>query len=97
MRRSHHPESNRAADLFVAHYFFRHFLCEEAITRLALANEDAKTMIMVLEAGAIDNATYLDSNKADVLNASGAPQWFSGCRVTCVQKGRCSATYCVIW
>lgn len=91
-------ESDRGADQFVARYFFHHFLGEDDIAWLArfrdlhLSDEEAKALIVVREAGAIDNATYRALNKVDTLSASQAlrRQRDSG---LLTQKGRGSATY----
>ena len=71
-------ESDRGADQFVARYFFHHFLGEEDIAWLAqfrdlhLTDEEAKALIVVREAGAIDNAAYRELSKVDALAASQA-------------------------
>jgi ATP-dependent DNA helicase RecG len=93
-------ESDRAADQFVARYFFHHFLGREDIAWLArfrdlhLSNEEAKALIVVREAGAIDNATYRDLNKVDALTASGALRRLRDAGLL-AQKGKGSATYYV--
>ena len=93
-------ESDRGADQFVARYFFHHFLGEDDIAWLAqfrdlhLSDEDAKALIVVREAGVIDNATYRELNKVDVLAASGALRRLRDAGLL-VQKGRGSATYYV--
>ncbi|MDS4032147.1 MAG: ATP-binding protein [Candidatus Contendobacter sp.] len=93
-------ESDRAANQFVARYFFHHFLGHEDIAWLArfrdlhLSDEEAKALIMVREAGAIDNATYRDLNKVDALTASGALRRLRDAGLL-AQRGRASATYYV--
>lgn len=93
-------ESNRGTDLFVARYFFHHFLGEEDIAWLArfrdlhLSDEDAKALVVVREAGAIDNATYRELNKVDPLVASTALRRLRDAGLLS-QKGRGSATYYV--
>jgi len=93
-------ESDRGADQFVARYFFHHFLGEDDIAWLAqfsdlhLSNDEAKALIVVREAGAIDNATYRELNKVDALAASGALRRLRDAGLL-AQKGRGSATYYV--
>lgn len=93
-------ESDRGNDQFVARYFFHHFLGEDDIAWLAqfrdvhLSDEEAKALIVVREAGAIDNATYRELNKVDALAASGALRRLRDAGLL-AQKGRGSATYYV--
>lgn len=93
-------ESDRASDQFVARYFFHHFLGAEDIAWLTrfkdqqLSSDDAKALIVVREAGAIDNATYRALNKVDTLAASAALRRLRDAGLL-VQKGRGSATYYV--
>ena len=93
-------ESDRSADQFVARYFFHHFLGEDDIAWLArfrelhLSDEDAKALIVVREAGAIDNATYRELNKVDALAASQSLRRLRDAGLL-TQKGRGSATYYV--
>lgn len=93
-------DSDRGADQFVARYFFHHFLGEEDIAWLAqfrdlhLSDEEAKALIVVREASAIDNATYRELNKVDALAASGALRRLRDAGLL-LQKGRGSATYYV--
>ncbi len=93
-------ESDRAGDQFVARYFFHHFLGAEDIAWLArfkdaqLSSDDAKALIVVREAGAIDNATYRALNKMDTLAASVALRRLRDAGLL-VQKGRGSATFYV--
>ena len=91
-------ESDRGADQFVARYFFHHFLGDEDIAWLArfrdlhISDEEAKALIVVREAGAIDNATYRELNKVDTLSASQALRRLRDAGLL-TQKGRGSATY----
>ena len=93
-------ESDRGNDQFVARYFFHHFLGEGDIAWLSqfrdlqLSTEEAKALIVVREAGAIDNSTYRELNKVDVIAASGALRRLRDAGVL-TQKGRGSATYYV--
>lgn len=93
-------ESDRGNDQFVARYFFHHFLGEEDIAWLTrfrdlhLTDEEAKALIVVREAGAIDNATYRDLCKVDTLTASQALRRLRDAGLL-AQKGRGSATYYV--
>ena len=91
-------ESDRGNDQFVARYFFHHFLGADDIAWLAqfkdldLSDDEAKALIVVREAGAIDNGTYRELTKVDTLAASQAL-----CRLRdaglLAQKGRGSATF----
>ena len=93
-------ESDRSGDQFVARYFFHHFLGEEDIAWLArfralhLSEDEAKALIVVREAGAIDNATYRELSKVDALAASQALRRLRDAGLL-AQKGRGSATYYV--
>lgn len=93
-------ESDRSNDQFVARYLFHHFLGSEDIAWLArfkdlhLSDDDAKALVFVREAGAIDNATYRELNKVDTLAASGALRRLRDAGLL-AQKGRGSATYYV--
>jgi ATP-dependent DNA helicase RecG len=93
-------ESDRGGDQFVARYFFHHFMGEEDLAWLArfrdrhLSEDEAKTLIVVREAGAIDNASYRELNKVDALAASGALRRLRDAGLL-TQKGRGSATYYV--
>ena len=93
-------ESDRTGDQFVARYFFHHFLGAEDIAWLArfkdlqLGSDDAKALIVVREAGAIDNAAYRALNKVDTLAASAALRRLRDAGLLS-QKGRGSATYYV--
>ena len=93
-------ESDRGNDLFVARYFFHHFLGEDDIAWLAqfkdlhLSEDEAKALIVVREAGALNNSTYRELTQVDALTASQTL-----CRLRdaglLTQKGRGSATYYV--
>jgi len=93
-------ESDRTADQFVARYFFHHFLGQGDIAWLArfrdlhLSDDEAKALIVIREAGAIDNATYRELNKVDVLSASQSLRRLRDAGLL-TQKGRGSATYYV--
>ena len=91
-------ESDRGNDQFVARYFFHHFLGADDLAWLAqfkdaqLCPDEAKALIVVREAGAIDNANYRALNKVDTLSASAALRRLRDAGLL-VQKGRGSATY----
>ena len=93
-------ESDRSADLFVARYLFHHFLGPEDIAWLAqfrdahLSDDEARALVFVREAGAIDNAAYRELAKIDTLAASGALRRLRDAGLLS-QKGRGSATYYV--
>jgi len=69
-------ESDRSRDEFVARYLFHHFLGESDVAWLGqfrdlhLNDEEARALIFVREAGAIDNANYRELNRVDTLMAS---------------------------
>ena len=91
-------ESDRGNDQFVARYFFHHFLGAEDVAWLAqfkdaqLSPDEAKALIVVREAGAIDNAAYRALSKVDTLTASAALRRLRDAGLL-VQKGKGSATY----
>ena len=91
-------ESDRSSDQFVARYFFHHFLGADDVAWLArfkdaqLTPDEAKALVVVREAGAIDNASYRALNKVDTLNASAALRRLRDAGLL-TQKGRGSATY----
>ena len=93
-------ESDRAADTFVARYLFHHFLGPDDVSWLAqfkdlhLSDDDARALVFVREAGAIDNATFRELAKVDSLSASGALRRLRDCGLL-NQRGRGSATYYV--
>ena len=92
-------ESDRGNDLFVARYFFHHFLGAEDVAWLAhskdlhLSDDAANARIVVREAGAINNGTR-ELTKVDTRAASQALRRLCDAGLL-VQKGRGSATYCV--
>jgi ATP-dependent DNA helicase RecG len=68
-------ESDRERNQFVVTLLFHHFLSPEDWAWLRkldveLSDEEARALIFVREAGAINNAAYRDINRVDVLNAS---------------------------
>jgi ATP-dependent DNA helicase RecG len=91
-------ESDRGRDEFVARFFFHHFLGEADLAwlrnfrDLQLTDEEAKALILVREAGAIDNASYRQLNRVDTLAASQALRRLRDAEVL-VRQGRGSATY----
>lgn len=93
-------ESDRGHDQFVARYFFHHFLGADDVAWLAqfkdaqLSSDEAKALIVVREAGAIDNANFRALTKVDTLTASTALRRLRDAGLL-VQKGRGSATYYV--
>lgn len=93
-------ESDRGRDEFVARYFFHHFLGVADVAWLAnfrdlqLSDEDAKALILVREAGAIDNASYRQLNRVDTLTASQALRRLRDADVL-ERQGRGSATFYV--
>lgn len=64
------------------------------IRDLHLSDEEAKALIVVREADAMDNATYRELNKVDTLATSGALRRLRDAGLL-EQKGRGSATYYV--
>ncbi len=93
-------ESDRGNDQFVARYFFHHFLGAEDIAWLSqfkdlhLSEDEAKALIVVREAGALNNGTYRELTKVDTLTASQALRRLRDAGLL-AQKGRGSATYYV--
>ncbi len=69
-------ESSRRPDQFVATFLFHHFLGEtdlvwlRQLTTERLSDEEARALVFVREAGAIDNAAYRAVNRTDTLQAS---------------------------
>lgn len=94
-------ESDRSADLFVARYLFHHFLGPDDIAWLGqfkdlhLSDDDARALVFVREAGAIDNAAFRELAKVDPLAASGALRRLRDAGLLS-QRGRGSATYYVL-
>ncbi len=93
-------ESDRGNDQFVARYFFHHFLGDEDIAWLAqfkdlhLSDDEAKALIVMREAGAMNNGTYRELTKVDTLTASQSLRRLRDSGLL-TQKGRGSATYYV--
>ena len=93
-------ESDRGNDQFVARYFFHHFLGADDLNWLAqfkdaqLSSDEAKALIVVREAGAMDNANFRALTKVDTLAASAALRRLRDAGLL-AQKGRGSATYYV--
>jgi ATP-dependent DNA helicase RecG len=68
-------ESDRTRNVFVVTLFFHHFLSPDDWIWLRkldvdLSDEEARALVFVREAGAINNAAYRNLNSEDVLNAS---------------------------
>ncbi len=68
-------ESDRERNQFVVTLLFHHFLSADDWAWLRkldveLNDEEARALVFVREAGAINNAAYRDINRVDVLNAS---------------------------
>jgi ATP-dependent DNA helicase RecG len=93
-------ESDRGRNEFVARYLFHHFLGPEDVKwlsrfkSLSLADDDAKALVFVKEAGAIDNASYRELTGLDTLAASQALRRLRDAGLL-VQRGKGSATYYV--
>lgn len=91
-------ESDRSQDLFVARFLFHPFLGSEDLAWLAglrylqLTSDDAKALVFVKEAGAIDNAAYRELTGLDTLSASRALARLRDAGLL-EQKGRTSGTY----
>lgn len=69
-------ESDREKNIFIVTMLFHHFLSPEDWTWLrnfdhaSLNDEEARALVFVREAGAVNNSVYRDLNRVDVLNAS---------------------------
>lgn len=93
-------ESDRGRDEFSARYLFHHFLGPDDIEWLAgfkalhLSDDDAKALVFVKEAGAIDNATYRALTGVDTLTASQSLRRLRNAGLLS-QQGRSAATYYV--
>lgn len=91
-------ESDRGQDLFVARFFFHHFLGEDDLRWLAgfkelnLSEAEARALVVAREAGAMDNASYRGLNKVDTLTASTALRRLRDAGLF-EQNGRGSATW----
>jgi ATP-dependent DNA helicase RecG len=93
-------ESDRNKDQFVATMLFHHFLGPEdwkwlqSLKVPALIDEEARSLVYVRETFTIDNATYRDLNRVDVLNASNHLRRLRD-QGLLEQRGKGSATYYV--
>lgn len=91
-------ESDRGQDQFVVRLFFHHFLGPEDLAWLArfknlhLSEAEARALVVAREVGAIDNATWRDTNKVDTLTASQSLKKLRDAGLL-QQKGRGSATW----
>jgi ATP-dependent DNA helicase RecG len=91
-------ESDRGQDLFVARLLFHHFLGPDDLAWLAgfkplsLSGDDAKALVFVKEAGAIDNAALRELTGLDTLSASRALARLRDAGLL-AQKGRTSGSY----
>jgi ATP-dependent DNA helicase RecG len=93
-------ESDRSKDQFVATMLFHHFLGPDdwkwlqALKVPSLIDEEARALVYVRETFTIDNATYRDLNRVDVLNASNHLRRLRD-QGLLEQRGKGSATYYV--
>ena len=93
-------ESDHLGNQFIATFLFHHFLGSDDIAWLAnfkdlhLSDEDARALIFLREAGAINNAAYRMLNRVDTLTASGRLRNLRDANLL-EQKGKSSATYYV--
>jgi len=93
-------ESDRNKDQFVATMLFHHFLGPEdwkwlqSLKVPGLIDEEARALVYVRETFTIDNATYRDLNRVDVLNASNHLRRLRD-QGLLEQRGKGSATYYV--
>lgn len=93
-------ESDRGRDVFVARYLFHHFLGAGDVAWLGqfrdlhLTDDEAKALIFVREAGAIDNSSYRELNRVDTLTASQVLRRLRDCELL-ERRGKGSATYYV--
>ncbi|MBE0546263.1 MAG: putative DNA binding domain-containing protein [Rubrivivax sp.] len=91
-------DSDRGQDLFVARFLFHHFLGPEDLAwltgfmHLHLSDDDAKALVFVKEAGAIDNGAYRELTGLDTLSASRALARLRDAGLL-DQRGRTSGTY----
>jgi len=91
-------ESDRGQDQFVVRLFFHHFLGPDDLAWLArfknlhLSAAEARALVVAREVGAIDNATWRDTNKVDTLTASQSLKRLRDAGLL-QQKGRGSATW----
>jgi ATP-dependent DNA helicase RecG len=93
-------ESDRNKDQFVATLLFHHFLGPDdwkwlkSLKVPSLIDEEARALVYVRETFTIDNATYRDLNRVDVLNASNHLRRLRD-QGLLEQRGKGSATYYV--
>jgi ATP-dependent DNA helicase RecG len=93
-------ESDRNKDQFVATLLFHHFLGPDdwdwlrSLNVANLIDEEARALVYVRETFTIDNATYRDLNRVDVLNASNHLRRLRD-QGLLEQRGKGSATYYV--
>jgi ATP-dependent DNA helicase RecG len=91
-------ESDRGQDQFVVRLFFHHFLGPDDLAWLArfknlhLSEAEARALVVAREVGAIDNATWRDTNKVDALTTSQSLKKLRDAGLL-QQKGRGSATW----
>ena len=92
-------ESDRGRDVFVvARYLFHHFLGASDVAWLGqfrdlhLSDDEAKALIFVREAGAIDNASYRELNRVDTITSSQALRRLRDSGLL-IRQGKGSATY----
>ena len=91
-------ESDRLKDHFIATLLFHHFLDPadwawlHSLSIPSLIDEEARALVYVRETLTIDNATYRDLNRVDVLNASTHLRRLRD-QGLLEQRGRGSATY----
>ncbi len=91
-------ESDRGQDQFVVRLFFHHFLGPDDLAWLArfknlhLSEAEARALVVAREVGAIDNATWRDTNKVDTLTASQSLKKLRDAGLL-QQQGRGSATW----
>lgn len=91
-------ESDRHKDQFVATLLFHHFLDPgdwkwlQSLAIPALLDEEARALVYVRETLTIDNATYRDLNRVDVLHASNHLRRLRDHGLL-EQRGKGSATY----
>lgn len=93
-------ESDREHNQFVVTLLFHHFLSPEdwawlrQFQDVELSDEEARALVFVREAGAINNAAYRNLNRVDVLNASQRLRHLRDAGLL-LQKGKSSGTYYV--
>ena len=93
-------ESNRDEDTFTLTLLTHHFMGEEDLRWLAqfkdcdLSDDEARALVFLKEAGALNNAAYRDVCKVDTLNASGHLRKLRNFGLL-EQKGKARQTYYV--